>query len=75
VSVRVELPDDVADRLAAAAQARGVSVDELAAEAITAHLPAPPSFIGIGHSGRGDLGARHKEIRHELTQTRRAKRE
>jgi hypothetical protein len=72
MSMTVNLPDDVAARLAAEAARRGVSVEELVAEAVTAHFPAAPpeqparrrlSFIGIGASGGGEnVAERHREI-------------
>ena len=63
----VSVPDDVADRVSAAARDRGVSPDEIAREAFEAYLPGGParrklSFVGIGHSGRGDLSERAEDI-------------
>lgn len=59
----VNVPDDLAGRLATEAARRGVTPEELAAEAIEAHLPKPPSFIGIGASGTTEpIGRRHREI-------------
>ena len=64
------VPDEVARRLAAAATARGVTVDEAVVEALTEwtdHHPTESgelpelSFIGIGE-GRPDLAERHDEI-------------
>ena len=61
MSLTVNVPDDVARRLVAAATARGVTVEELAAEVLTDHVPdvgtAPRrrqlSFAGIGASRLG----------------------
>lgn len=70
----VHLPDELADRLAAEAARRGITVDELSAELLVAGLPASPpedpleAFIGSGRSGRGDLARRHREIKSEITQ-------
>ena len=71
--VTVELSDDALARLRAEAARRGVSIDVVIAE-FAAQLPIEPaprksrlSFIGIGHSGRGDLSRRHREIRAEQT--------
>jgi plasmid stability protein len=70
----VNLPDDVARRLAAEAARRGTSVDDLAAELVAANLPAEAAvdpleaFVGSGASGRCDLGRRHREIRAEMTE-------
>lgn len=73
MSVPLDLPDDAMARLRAEADRRGVSVDELVTE-FAAALPLRVrsgerrlSFIGIGHSGRGDLGRRHRDIRAEDT--------
>lgn len=67
MAMRVELPDDVAARIAELARARGVSPDQVAAEVLGAHLPRRPkrplTFIGLGRSGRHDLSERAKEIR------------
>lgn len=61
VSVTVEVPEPLAGRLAAEAARRGVSVDEVAVEALEGVLgaQAPASdgdslaaFIGCGSSGR-----------------------
>lgn len=73
----VHLPDELSERLAAAAAERGVSAERLAVEVIDAHLHRvksagePPSvpargrfgFIGMGHSGQRDLSERVKEYR------------
>lgn len=57
----VELPDDVAAALAAAAAARGISVDELAVEALAARFHTAPvvgdalaAFIGSVETGDPD---------------------
>src|SRR5579875_343686 len=57
----VRLPGDLAQRLSAAAAERGLSPDELAADAIEAHLPQHRlAFVGMGDSGEGggDIGYR-----------------
>ena len=60
MSMTVNVPDEVARRLEAAAAARGVTVEELAAEVRTDHAPqvdAPRrrhlGFVGIGASQHG----------------------
>ena len=66
----VRVPEDLAGRLASEAARRGVSVDDLTAELLAAGLPSEDpleAFIGSMHSGRGDLGRRHREIRAEVT--------
>lgn len=64
----VHLPDELAGRLAAEASRRGVSVEDLSAELLAAGLAvdeqvdALEAFIGSGHSRRGGLARRHREI-------------
>jgi plasmid stability protein len=64
MSVTVELPDELAERLRVLAAARGITMDQAAVEAITAQLPGPRrlSFAGIGDSGHDDIAERHREI-------------
>jgi hypothetical protein len=65
MSQSVRVPDELADRLAAEAARRGISVDELSAQLLSAGLggtDALEEFIGSGHSGRGDLAGRHRQI-------------
>ena len=62
VNVTVSLPDDVASRVAAAAADRGVTVEELASEAVEAYLQPESASNGSRFRGarrRGDriLGA------------------
>ena len=71
VSTTLHVPEALADRLAAEAARRGLSVDQLGAELLAAGLSVDDpleAFIGSIHSGRGDLGRRHREIRAELTE-------
>lgn len=68
----VNLPDEIARRLAAEAKRRGQDVEQVAAEVLAAGLPpeAPErpagrrlSFVGIGASGGGEsVAERHREI-------------
>jgi len=61
MSMTLNVPDDVARRLEAAAAARGVSVDELATEVLIDNVPEVAStterrhlaFVGIGSSEHG----------------------
>lgn len=65
MSVTVELPDELASRLTAAAAQRGATLEQLAVEAIEARFPPPKptvSFIGIGASGTADSGEKHRQI-------------
>jgi hypothetical protein len=71
VNVTVSLPDDLASRAEAAAAERGVTVDELASEAIEAYVGNTPngqkrslSFIALG-DGPDGFSAREAEERLE----------
>lgn len=61
----LNVPDDVARRLQAAAAARGVSVETAMVEALSSWAAADPlpelSFVVIGE-GRPDLAESHAEI-------------
>lgn len=64
----IEIDDEVAKRVAAAAADRGVAPEQLAGEAVTEKF-APRrrfAFVGMGHSGREDLSAHMRELRAEL---------
>jgi hypothetical protein len=64
----IELPGDVAAALAAAAKERGVSVDELAAETISARfgpIRRRLSFVAAGRSGSSRGGAEAEELLEE----------
>lgn len=67
--ITIEVPDDVAARVAQAAAEAGVAPEELAGRVITVSFPARRrlSFIGIGDSGEtgGDLASRVKDLRRE----------
>jgi predicted transcriptional regulator len=76
MSLTVQLPDDLADRLTAEAARRGMSLDDLASEALAERFPAaerasddPDSleaFIGSGDSGDPGWAARDTaELRRE----------
>jgi hypothetical protein len=66
--IRVEIPEEVAERLAAEAAERGTSTEDIAAEVLTRHNAEQsrgyrvPRFVGKGHSGRHDLSVRVEEI-------------
>ncbi|HSH62015.1 MAG TPA: hypothetical protein VK988_20680 [Acidimicrobiales bacterium] len=64
----IEVDDKVAERVAEVAAQRGVASEELASEVVTEQFPPRRKlgFIGLGHSGRGDLSGRVKELRREL---------
>lgn len=74
VSLHVNLPDELAARVAEVAAERGVSANEVVADAVAAHLrPTGPAdaleaFIASGSSGRDDLARRHRAIRAETTE-------
>ena len=64
----IELPDDVAAALAAAAADRDMTVDELAAETISARFGPKRrtlSFVGAGHSGSTRGGAEAEQLLEE----------
>jgi hypothetical protein len=74
--LRVTVSDEIAERLASAANERGTSVEEIAAEVLVSHVPTAsktrtlPSWVGAAHSGRDELSERHEEIlKSELGQT------
>ena len=68
--IRVEIPEEVAERLAERALKEHVSPEELASEAVRSYVgPVVSSnehrvlgFIGLGHSGRSDISERAEEI-------------
>lgn len=70
VTVTVRLPDELASRAAAVAADRGVTVDELASEAIRAYVGTAPNgekrlgFIALGDGPPG-FSAREAEERLE----------
>lgn len=72
--VTLDLKAEVKARLSAEAARRQMTLEQLITE-FAEELPVDPpadkpkrlSFIGIGDSGRGDLGRRHREIRKEQT--------
>jgi Ribbon-helix-helix protein, copG family len=70
MSQTVRVPDELAERLTAEAERRGVSVDEVVSDALTAHFPEPgtgsghsalEAFIGSGSSGQRELFDIHQE--------------
>ena len=50
--ITIEVPDDVAERVKAAAAERGVAVEQLAGEAVAEKFPARRrlGFVGLGNS-------------------------
>lgn len=68
MSVTVDLPDDILAELQAEAARRGVSVDTVVTESVTEHLRPGQvrrrfAFVGMGHSGDGELSTRYKDYR------------
>lgn len=59
MSVTVDLPDDIAERAAEVAKARGVSVATVITELVSVHLPDMEhrprrrGFVGLGRSTSG----------------------
>lgn len=78
VSLVVHLSEELTRRVEAAAQARGVSAEQVAVEAIDAQLAgADPlgTFIGSGDSGDPGWATRDiHQLRHELAARRAADR-
>jgi len=66
--LRVEVPDEIAERLLQRAEREHTTPEALAGEALRSYLgPAPATtrrlrFVGIGHSGRSDISERAEEI-------------
>ena len=61
----ISISNDLAERLAAAAASRGVSIDEVATEILTERVAvrvAPATMVGIGESGESDLSERIDEV-------------
>jgi hypothetical protein len=76
MSTTLHLPADLAARLAVEAAKRGMDVDALSTELLSASLAHDDdleAFIGVGHSGRGNLGRRHREIKAEIAGKRSAR--
>jgi hypothetical protein len=69
--------EELAARLNAEAARRGITSEQLLDE-LAAQFPNRSdraerfAFAGMGHSGRGDLAERHKQIRDELIAQQRA---
>ena len=67
--LRVVVPDEIAERLGAEVKDRGTSAEELAAEMLRLHAPAPPAgnrfgFIGL-FSGPAEVSVAEAEQRLE----------
>jgi hypothetical protein len=67
MTLTLQVPEDLASRLAAEASRRGMSVEELSAELLAAGLDQPArrrhlAFVGIGASGSGRGGAQADEL-------------
>ena len=64
----ISIPDDLAERLAGEAEARGVTVDEVAAEILAERMPADDAsmtlagLVGLGESGESDVSERIDEV-------------
>lgn len=65
MSLVVHLPKELARRVETVAAERGVSPEQVVVDAVDAQLPARRrlGFIGLGHSGQGDLSERVKDLR------------
>ncbi|MGQ0623631.1 MAG: CopG family transcriptional regulator [Sporichthyaceae bacterium] len=62
----VMIPDDLDDRLRREARRRGVSIADVAREALERHLPerqgGVPGFFAIGDGGPADVSERVEEF-------------
>ena len=64
----ISIPDDLAEQLASTAAARGVTVDEVAAELLAERMQAgdPPTtmagLVGLGESGESNVSERIDEV-------------
>lgn len=82
VSMKISVPDRLAERVAALAQAQGREIDEVAAELIESALPLDPEveararakfrFVGTGNGGRSDTSITYKQHRREPSAQRTA---
>jgi hypothetical protein len=75
----IMLPDDVDARLRSEARRRGVSIADVAPEAIDRHVPASPaggrlSFFGVGEGSPPDASERVDELVGDAVRRRRARR-
>ncbi len=72
VTLALNIPDDLARRLEAAARSRGISIETAVVEALTSWAAGKSmpelSFVGIGE-GRPDLAESHAEILAEHLRT------
>jgi hypothetical protein len=67
MTLTLQVPEDLAGRLAAEASRRGMSVEELSAELLAAGLDHPAqrrhlAFVGIGASGSNRGGAQADDL-------------
>lgn len=69
---RSRFPTTSPSGLGAVAAERGVAPEDLVGEAVAEKFPPRRKlgFIGIGHSGRGDISANIKQLRRELVADR-----
>jgi len=68
MSITVEIPDELAARLAEEAADRGTTVERLAVEWLEARAAGSHrlSFVALGSSGvKGPTGRRHRELLRE----------
>ncbi len=74
MTVTLELSEEVHARLRSEAERRNLTLDQLISDFVlnlpkvnNMDLRSRLSFVGIGDSGRTDLGRRHRELRKEQT--------
>lgn len=68
VSTHLELPDSLAERIAAEADERGVTVEEAAIEALTERFGAPRRKLSFVGSGTSTSGHRARESEASLSE-------
>jgi hypothetical protein len=70
--ITIEVPDDVAERVNAAAAERGVPTEQLAGEAVVEKFPPRRrlSFIGLGHSAQTGAPKSLEDLRRELAEAK-----
>ncbi|MDO8391263.1 MAG: hypothetical protein Q7V57_12315 [Actinomycetota bacterium] len=66
MSMTLNVSDDIARRLEAAAAARGVTVEELAAEVLTDHVPDVDGASRRRHLSFAAIGASKHGISHQV---------
>lgn len=66
--ITIEVPDDVAERMNAAAAERGMATERLVSEVAAQQFPPRRKlgFVGLGHSGGSGVSKDLKELRRQV---------